>query len=1254
MDGLASGLSVVAASASALTTSPPPNAGERAAQATLHRSALKAYAFFLAWVQAQANDEAAAAVAAGGGAAAAPAPARGRGRRGGAAAPADSWTWDAGRERAARAWAALASTDLRALFAPAPVADGLLARWVASSVALLAAPAGARDRAVRDAATTALAAAASSRGQAEAVAAAAVDALRRAEHLPGPLADVAAAAADAAGDDRLAVELLRAVATADPASYEGLADAAAARAAGALLVELADRLPRAVCGHVALLLPVLGGKAHALRSGVVGAMAVLVHRACGDPRSDGGDAEPPASHAARLRTKAHLLDVLTERARDVSAFTRARVLAAWAYLADKGALPLGHWDAVTRVAIGRLDDKAALVRRGALALLASLMLYNPFGPALPRARFDASLAEYEERLAAADARARAARAEREGDDTATADFASGAVKLEPGAEPDAAAERAAEAAADAAAVEADADAAAAAEAAASAGLDSDVDQLRALVASLAAASSFAGALTTALPTVVQLLASATLSDVTEALSLLACAVRFGVDGADAALRRALPLVFSREPGVPDAVTATLTDLRLAGRSPGDAAAALVDLGVRASLADAAALDELVGRLLSGDTPRLTPSIRTALWPLTAALTAGAAPGAPTRTAALPRLRSALAVITSLGRRTPTALADRLPALLEAGFTPRDAGCVSAAADALVAAASGPGGAAALDDGARADALRAVTRTLLAPPTAAASGLPDGGWYGAADACLRALLTLHPSPQAATAAVVRAAASRALVTPTGRSLARIVFLTSRIALAQLVAADTHARTARKARLVADMAADAAAVDAGGADALAASDGDDDDDDIGAQVAGLAGAAAADADLEALRDAAEAGVLAPTSPAGALAPLIVAACADRAALAAAPALAAAAPLALATLMAVDGRVCEAHLGALFGAASDATLPPRVRSSLVVAAGDLAVRFPNAVEPWTAALYAPLDAPEPGVRRDALLVLSHLVLNDMVKVKGHAARLAARVVDADPRTSALASLFFHELARRAHKGSNPVYNLLPDVLSSLAADGELSATDFRTIMETLLSHVGKERHADALVDKLLARLSPDTPVATVRGVAFCLAQLALSEKGVRRVVEGVASYRHWLADGDVVASIKAVAVRARRLPKASPALKADLDAWEERVDATAAELGGGGAEADAAAAAEPQPSASTLASPTGVAAATQGVRRMSLVGDGDGGASPPRSAAPRGDGEENRPPPARNTPAAPSPAKAVALTPVAQEEEEAVVMS
>ena len=37
--------------------------------------------------------------------------------------------------------------------------------------------------------------------------------------------------------------------------------------------------------------------------------------------------------------------------------------------------------------------------------------------------------------------------------------------------------------------------------------------------------------------------------------------------------------------------------------------------------------------------------------------------------------------------------------------------------------------------------------------------------------------------------------------------------------------------------------------------------------------------------------------------------------------------------------------------------------MRCNLVVALGDLAFRFPNLVEPWTAHLYQPLSEPAPG---------------------------------------------------------------------------------------------------------------------------------------------------------------------------------------------------------------------------------------------------------------------------------------------------
>jgi len=1484
---------------------------------------LKAYVFFVTWLQAQADEEdksASAAIsnaAATAANAAATATARGRKKKNNAndaaaAGPSITWTWDEGRPRVAAAMAALAGVDLRALWCLAAssssaaaaaagnnnksnssyafahqqrVDAGLLSRWVGCSVALISSQSACRDRALRASLATALGAAAhgdhggnglapgngnqnqESNGgfsdggiasQLETVAASLVDALRGRDgaHLPLPLAELAASvAASYGGDDRLAREMVRAVAGADPREYEGSSssaaaaaaaagagaasagpgggivpgEGAAAKAAGAFLVELAERMPRTVGGCVALLVPHLGGKAFALRSGIVATMAILVHRAFSDPATaEGGEeegdgegegegaadgetenqprerSEPSAVTHARLRTKQHLLDILLERSRDKNPFTRARVLGAWAYLADRGSLPLGHWNAVAALAAARLEDRVALVRKGALHLLTALMLYNPFGPVLPRERFAASAAEYEAQLRAMEREARAREREegrRSGEGggeeanaaAAAANWGEAAVKVEGGEAPAAPAAAAAAPAAPAAAAAAPA----ASSEEAPMLIDSDDDdegapppvtldpaaeQLRALVASLRCAAAFSAQLTAALPTVVQLLASATLTDVTESLSALVCAARFEVDGAEPALRRALLLVFSREAGVPEAAVRAVAELRLTGRTPEAAAASLVELASGATLGELSALDEVMGRLLmkkpvaaadasssSSNEPLLRPAAAKALWPLAAALGRAALPTAPTRKAALPRLRGCLSLLASLAARVPKAeTAAHVPTLLSAGFGVGDPACARAAADALSRLGGGGGGsaaAAAVDFAATAPLLSAeladqvyktLIRVLLSPaPTLSSSSssspssnspssLSDGGWYGAADASLRALLALHPAPHAVAAEVLRAAARRALALPPSEAvaavataetgaeieteteggekqtpslpppqagpLARLLFLASRVALAQLVAADSNARAARKRRLAAeDSSAKAAKANANAnASASEEQDGeeaeddseDDDDDDLAAVGGGNAGAAAggssssaaASSDLDALRDAAEASVLSSHTAPGALAPLIVAACGSRDALAAAACLRAAAPLALATLAAVDGRACSAHAGSLFAAAADDALSARARCSLVVASGDLAARHPNAIEPWTACLYAPLaDSNPPEVRRDGLLVLSHLVLNDMVKVRGHGAALAARLADADPAVSSLAALFFHELARRATaKGGNPVYNMLPDVLSSLAAavveDEEereeevargveeevaveaetttdaaaadetetatekekeatttepetptskstaipqrLSPSDFQRIMGVLLSHVGKERQADALVDKLVSRMGPEARAPAARAAAFCLASLGLSERGFRKAMELLPAYRTWCADEEVALHLKGVAARARRIPKASAALKGDVDSWEARVAAAGAEItgkrpsqegregeGGEGEEVEAGA-------------ERGLSAA---VRRMSLVGgdgDGDAPSSPPAVAA-DAENESNATPPAAAVP-------------------------
>ena len=70
-----------------------------------------------------------------------------------------------------------------------------------------------------------------------------------------------------------------------------------------------------------------------------------------------GGALVSAGTAARLRSKQHLLDTLVERARDQSAYTRARVMQTWASLAASRSIDMGHWLCVTELAIGMVQPQ---------------------------------------------------------------------------------------------------------------------------------------------------------------------------------------------------------------------------------------------------------------------------------------------------------------------------------------------------------------------------------------------------------------------------------------------------------------------------------------------------------------------------------------------------------------------------------------------------------------------------------------------------------------------------------------------------------------------------------------------------------------------------------------------------------------------------------------------------------------------------------------------------------------------------------
>lgn len=141
--------------------------------------------------------------------------------------------------------------------------------------------------------------------------------------------------------------------------------------------------------------------------------------------------------------------------------------------------------------------------------------------------------------------------------------------------------------------------------------------------------------------------------------------------------------------------------------------------------------------------------------------------------------------------------------------------------------------------------------------------------------------------------------------------------------------------------------------------------------------------------------------------------------------------------------------------------------IRSDIVISLGDLASRFPNQVNPWTPKLYERLRDEDAGVRKNTLMVLSHLILNEMIRVKGQISEIALCIEDSNQQIADLARLFFNELNSKGNF-LNSIFNILPDMISNLFVNNVPSQT-FRSIMKYLFSFIEKERETETLIDRL-----------------------------------------------------------------------------------------------------------------------------------------------------------------------------------------
>lgn len=181
-------------------------------------------------------------------------------------------------------------------------------------------------------------------------------------------------------ENKLSIELLREIGRLDvnmgSISSEAGGKASGIRNIAPLINELAEKKPKLVLENIGLVLPHLQSEPYNLRSAIVTAIGHILVKSMDDESNEGPELEehdgfenpstPKNPRKTISEQKTHLFDILIERTRDVSSYTRVAVLKTWANLIESQTLPLNRLIPVTELAIDRLQDKTVMVRRSAL------------------------------------------------------------------------------------------------------------------------------------------------------------------------------------------------------------------------------------------------------------------------------------------------------------------------------------------------------------------------------------------------------------------------------------------------------------------------------------------------------------------------------------------------------------------------------------------------------------------------------------------------------------------------------------------------------------------------------------------------------------------------------------------------------------------------------------------------------------------------------------------------------------------------
>uniref|UniRef100_A0A8D2NK63 Condensin complex subunit 1 n=1 Tax=Zosterops lateralis melanops TaxID=1220523 RepID=A0A8D2NK63_ZOSLA len=967
--------------------------------------------------------------------------------------------------------------------------------------------------------------------------------------------------------------------------------------------ELAEQIPALVLANMSVLLPHLDGESYTMRNAILAAMAeVLVQVLNGDQ----------LEKAAR-GTRDKFLDVLQAHVCDVHSFVRSRVLQLFTRIVQHKALPLTQFQSVVSLAVGRLKDKSVIVVKNAIQLLAAFLSNNPFSSKLSCADLDKPLEKEMQKLKEMRDRCRSTEVApvitpeeeweamlpeiraavqqlfqplQKGEEEVleveetverTVEQITGLLKklnyksaarltqkalcrfqgkepfIGPGEENEEATilgvlkrlhtgscpgENSEDPPGDNSSDKIE-------EVVQEEQTQTELVKQEMLVQYLQDAYNFSVKITEALNLISKMMYENSVSVVQEAIEFFVTVSQFGVPQALLGVRRMLPLIWSKEPGIKEAVLNAYRQLYLSPSEDSERAKAqalvhsLSLIMVDASLGTIQCLEEIISEFVQKD--EIKPAVTQLLWERFTEKS----PCSP-----LER-RAAVMLLGMMARGKPEIIGSNLDILVTMGLSEKaceDYRLPQEVCNVISKLASNPKPALEKNSAPFRLPQDHMLFGCLSETVSKGFAQPSSHWIPFMESAVTLIYQLAEGAEEICADILHKCSQQALEKLQEADEQKAEDSPHRVsdgvALQQVAYLEVSVSAELRRRRILKEEKTKKKSDTSTRKQRARSTGNETTME---EELGLVGATADDTEAELIRSICETELLDGKHLFSAFVPLVLKIC-NNPGLYSDSALSAAAALTLGKLCMVSSEFCDSHLRLLFTMMEKSTLPG-VRSNLIIAAGDLAIRFPNLVEPWTSHLYARLRDPCPSVRQTAGLVMTHLILKDMVKVKGQVSEMAALLIDPEEEIVGVAQNFFGELANKG----NAVYNLLPDIISHLSdPNSGIEEESFHTIMRHLFSYITKDKQTESLVEKLCQRFRTARTDRQYRDLSHCLALLPISERGLHKLQDNYDCFADKLQDPAVYNCFQTVLARFRRAG-VKPETKALAEELEQKLSAS-----------------------------------------------------------------------------------------------------